>query len=74
MKLIFKKNEDAHIQVLQKIDTTEKDFSYEDMIKTLIKTKSLETPEISEDFSESEVKSIKSMVQHINNEIGEEAV
>lgn len=72
MKLIFKKDEGSHIQVFQEIEKEQKEFSYEDMIKNLIQCKKLENPEISNDFSDNETKSIMSMIQHINNEIADE--
>ncbi len=66
MKLLFKKDENSEISVVQKIDNQETDFSYVDMIKTLIKSKVMEPPEISDGFTEEEKNSIKSMVKHIN--------
>ena len=71
MKLIFKKDEDSHISVVQDIDDTEQDFSYVDMIKALIESKKMEEPEISEGFTEAETTSIKRMVEFINKEIEE---
>ena len=72
MKLVFKKDEEAQISVFQVVDGDEEEFSYVDMIKSLIESKKLDDPEISEGFSEAEEKSIKSMVSYINDEISEE--
>lgn len=74
MKLVFKKAEDAQISVFQVVDGHELDFSYADMIKTLIKSKKMETPDILDGFSEAEVKSIKSMVKYINKAISAKEV
>ena len=71
MKLIFKKDEESQISVVQNIDGTEQDFSYVDMIKALIESKKMEEPEISEGFTEAETTSIKRMVEFINKEIEE---
>jgi hypothetical protein len=71
MKLIFKKDEESQISVVQDIDGTEQDFSYVDMIKALIESKKMEEPEISEGFTEAETTSIKRMVEFINKEIEE---
>jgi hypothetical protein len=66
MKIKFTKNERAEIGVVQKIDDKEEDFSYVHMIKALIHSKKMETPEISDGFTEEERRSIHSMVDHIN--------
>ncbi len=71
MKLIFKKDEESKISVFQDVNGQEKEFSYVDMIKELIDSKGLDDPDISEMFSEAEIKSIKSMVSFINNEVVE---
>jgi len=69
MKLVFKKDKNHQISVLQEVDGKRLDFDYVDMIKALIKSRELEIPDILEGFTEAEVKSIKSMVQRINKEI-----
>ena len=69
MKLVFKKDKDSQISVFRDVDGKEIDFSYVDMIKSLIDSKKMEAPEISEGFSQAEIKSINSMVKHINEEI-----
>ncbi len=71
MKLIFKKDEESQISVVQDVDGTEQDFSYVDMIKALIESKKMEEPEISEGFTEAEITSIKRMVELINEEVEE---
>jgi hypothetical protein len=69
MKLVFKKDEDHQISVFHEVDGKQQDFSYVDMIKALIDSRKLDEPDISEGFTEAEIKSIKSMVAHINKEI-----
>lgn len=71
MKIQFKKNENNDISVVEICEGVEKEFSYVEMIKSLIDGKSLETEKISDKFSEPEKKSIGSMIQLINNEIKE---
>ena len=41
MKLVFKKDEKSQISVFQSVDGKEIDFSYVEMIKTLINSKEL---------------------------------
>lgn len=69
MKLVFKKDEDSQISVFQKVGSAECDYSYVDLIKAMIETRVMEQPEITEGFSEAEIKSINSMVTLINKEI-----
>jgi hypothetical protein len=69
MKLVFKKDKNHQISVLQDIDGKRVVFDYVDMIKALIKSRRLEAPDISEGFTEAEVRSIKSMVERINKQI-----
>ena len=69
MKLVFKKDKESQITVYQNIDGNESVFSYVDMIKSLIKSKKMEPPDISEGFTEAEIKSINSMVTLINERI-----
>lgn len=69
MKLIFKKNEQSEITVMQKTGGSEVEFDYVNMVKKLINDKSLEKPEIVGDFSESEKESIIAMVADINSEV-----
>lgn len=69
MKLIFKKDEESQINVFQVVDGLEKEFSYVDMIKSLIESREMKPPEISEGFTEAETSSINSMVTFINREI-----
>ena len=70
MKLKFNKDEAAQISVFQVEDGKEKDFSYVNMIKNLIKSKKMEEPEMLGNFTEAEQKSIKDMVMFINKEVG----
>jgi len=69
MKLIFRKDDDSQISVVQDIDGDQQDFSYVDMIKALIESSKMEKPEMSEGFTEAEVESINRMVEFINKEI-----
>ena len=69
MKLLFKKDEDSQISVFQIVDGHEQDFSYVDMIKALAESKVMEEPDVSEGFTDAEIKSINSMVTFINKEI-----
>ena len=71
MKLVFRKNEENEISVLRKEGDDTSEFSYVDMIKSLIETKSLEEPEIDGEFSEAEKESIANMITHINNDVAE---
>lgn len=69
MKLVFKKDKEHQISVLQEVDGKQLDFDYVDMIMALIKSRKLDDPDISESFTEAEIKSIKSMVERINKQI-----
>ena len=71
MKLVFKKDEKSQISVFQSVDGKEIDFSYVEMIKTLINSKELAEPQILDGFSDPEKDSINSMVSHINKELSE---
>jgi len=69
MKLLFKKDEDFQISVFHIVNGFEQEFSYVNMIKALIESKKMEEPEISDGFTDAEMKSINSMVTFINEEI-----
>ncbi len=69
MKLTFKKADDLQISVFQKVGKQEEEFSYINMIKSLINSKVMEPPEIIGTFTEAEIKSINSMITCINGEI-----
>jgi hypothetical protein len=69
MKLVFCKNEELEISVHKKSGDSKIEFSYIDMIKELIKTQKLDTPELDGEFSEAEKGSISSMIEHINAEV-----
>jgi len=71
MKLVFSKNDQLEISVIQKDGDNSIEFKYIDMIKNLINIKSLEEPEMIGDFSDSEKDSIISMINHINSEVSE---
>ncbi len=71
MKLVFNKNEELEISVTQKDGDEVKEFNYVEMIKDLINTKSLEEPEMDGDFTDSEIDSIKTMIEHINTDVSE---
>jgi len=69
MKLIFKKDEQSQISVLQSTNCEEREFSYVDMIKALIESRKMEEPQILGDFTAAEVASIKRMIEFINKEV-----
>ncbi len=71
MKLVFCKNEDLEISVFKEVSGNREEFSYIDMIKDLIATRELEASELEGEFSDAEINSINSMVDHINDEIAE---
>lgn len=66
MKLVFRKNDQEEITVLQSFDGDESKFIYTDMIKVLLKDGELEAPVVEGDFTEGEMRSIKNMVSEIN--------
>jgi hypothetical protein len=69
MKLVFKKDENCQIKVFQIANGHEHEFSYVNMIKALIEERKMDVPEISDGFTDAEIKSINSMVTFINKEI-----
>ena len=69
MKILFKKDDDSNISVMQKVGKGEVEFSYVEMIKHLINTKELKSPIVEGDFSDAEKESINSMAKHINEEL-----
>lgn len=71
MKLVFKKDEKSQISVFQNVDGQESNFSYLDMIKSLIESKAMEDAGVSDKFTDAEAESIKRMVDSINDEIAE---
>jgi ABC-type uncharacterized transport system substrate-binding protein len=71
MKLVFRKNAQEEITVLQSYDGDERDFIYVDMIKALLKDGQLEVPTIEGAFTEEEQRSINNMVSEINRETKE---
>jgi len=66
MKLVFRKNEQEEITVLQSFDGDERNFIYTDMIKVLLEDGELEEPVVEGDFTEEEKRSINNMVSEIN--------
>ncbi len=66
MKLVFRKNDQEEITVLQSVDGDERTFIYTDMIKVLLDDGELEAPVIEGDFTEEESRSINNMVNEIN--------
>ncbi len=69
MKILFNKDDDSNISVMQKVGKEEVEFSYVEMIKHLINTKELKSPIVKGDFSDAEKASIDSMAKHINEEL-----
>jgi len=66
MKLVFRKNDQEEITVLQSLDGDERNFIYTDMIKVLLEDGELEAPVVDGDFTEEEMRSINNMVNEIN--------
>lgn len=66
MKLVFRKNDQEEITVLQSFDGDEHKFIYTDMIKALIEHGELAAPVVEGDFTEEEIRSINNMVSEIN--------
>lgn len=71
MKLVFKKAEDNTISVLHQQGSDEVAFDYVQMIKEIIRTRSLDVPEIDGAFSDAERESIAKMVDYLNEDIEE---
>lgn len=69
MKLVFTKNEELEISVHKLSGNNKTKFNYIDMIKELIKDKKLDASELNGEFTEAEMGSINSMVDHINTEV-----
>ena len=67
MKLIFQKTDSHLVNVYQNTDGQKEEFSYVNMIKTLLDKKVLEPSELDGEFTEAEIKSITSMVTCIND-------
>ncbi len=72
MKLLFNKDKENQINVFLEVDGKQRDFSYIEMLKKLIKKGKLQETEISTGFSDAEIKSINSMVKHINSIVTDE--
>ena len=66
MKLVFRKNDQEEITVLQSFEGDERNFIYTDMIKVLLEDGALEAPVVEGDFTEEEMRSINNMVTEIN--------
>lgn len=71
MKLVFRKNDQEEITVLQSCDGDEQAFTYTDMIKALLKDGELEVSVLEGTFTEEEQRSINNMVNEINRETKE---
>lgn len=71
MKLVFRKNDQEEITVLQSFDGNDHAFVYTDMIKALLKDGGLEVPVLEGMFTEEEQRSINNMVNEINRETKE---
>lgn len=71
MKLVFRKNDQEEITVLQSYDGDERAFAYTDMIKALLKDGELEVSVLEGSFTEEEQRSINNMVNEINRETKE---
>ena len=69
MKLSFNKDEESQVAVRLKFDDEEREFSYVEMIKTLLVDRKMDAPEITGEFTPSETKSINDMVSYINEDL-----
>ena len=69
MKIVFRKDADQNISVLEQIDGKEREFSYVDMISYLINHGDLVAPELEGEFTDAEKDSVNSMVTLINGEV-----
>jgi len=74
MKLIFRKNDQEEITVLESIEDVEIAFLYVNMIKALLKDGELEAPLIEGAFTPEELRSINNMVGEINKVTKETAM
>ncbi len=72
MKLVFTKDAEHQVTVEQETDGKKANFSYVNMIKSLLNEGPLESPRLDGDFSDPEQKSINRMVDFINKAIEEE--
>jgi len=72
MKLVFTKDKEHQVTVHQEIDGKKQEFSYVDMIRSLLDEGPLELPGLDGDFTEPECKSINRMVEFINEAIESE--
>lgn len=66
MKLVFRKNDQEEITVIQSFDGDERNFIYTDMINVLLANGELEAPVVEGDFTVEEMRSINNMVSEIN--------
>jgi hypothetical protein len=71
MKLVFRKNDQEEVSVIQSFDGDKRNFVYTDMIKVLLADGGLEEPVVEGDFTEEEKRSINNMVSEINKVIKE---
>ena len=68
MKLVFRKNDQEEITVLQSCNGNDHAFVYTDMIKALLAEGALDAPILEGAFTEEEQRSINNMVNEINRE------
>jgi hypothetical protein len=71
MKLVFRKNDQEEITVLQSCDGTNKAFLYTDMIMALLNDGALDVPVLEGCFTAEEQHSINNMINEINREAKE---
>jgi hypothetical protein len=71
MRFHFNKDKDNQINILLEMKGKKQTFSYIEMIKEIIVSGKLEASIISESFTEAEIKSIGSMIGHMNKVIDE---
>lgn len=69
MKLHFSKDDQDEIVVEMSTSNIQEDFSYVEMIKTLLENNTFDSTEFSGDFSDEEKSRIENMLNSINDSI-----
>lgn len=69
MKLKFYKDESKNLVSILTKEETELEFDYVEMIKQIYTDKSIDQPEVSDEFSEEEQESIQSLITDISDSI-----
>ncbi|MEE4190245.1 MAG: hypothetical protein V2I66_01625 [Halieaceae bacterium] len=72
MKLTYRKEQSGEVSVIQSDDQGESEFSYLNLILSLLGGDELEPPALEGDFSQEEASSIQRMHETINEELSPE--